>query len=413
MPIELEPSDRKFLLTAGAILGALTVVALLSGSPSGEKSAGFVSSYSAASNGSKAAYTLLGELGYRVERWNQPPTELPESDNAVLIMADPFVTPSAEESSALMGFVRRGGRIVATGLAGARILRENGPGEGTERTFGWKRFPAELPSPVGANAPEINMPGNTRWSKLGPDQLRCYGDGQGAAVVQIPLGRGEIIWWADSAPLTNYGLTQASNLALFLNSVGPVKPSHPSGRQTGTLKKSDRATYQRAHVLWDEYYHGDRAGLWSYLGRTPIPWFLAQLAVVFVATLFTYGRRAGPIRALRQESRLSPLEFVETLGDLYWRKGYSAGALEVAYQRFRSLLRRKLGLPSSASTEELYRGVHDRLGWTVPGFGQALQRCERGIRDSDLGAVPSLQLIQELHDYSHRLGLQRSLAEDR
>src|SRR5215471_2910044 len=163
MPLGLEPSDRKFLLTAGAILGALTVVALLSGSPSGDQSAGFVSSYSTASEGSKAAYTLLEELGYRVERWNQPPTELPESDNAVLIMADPFLTASAEESWALVGFVRKGGRIVITGLAGARTLGENGPGEGTKRTIGWKRFPAEVPSPVNANAPEISMPGNIRW----------------------------------------------------------------------------------------------------------------------------------------------------------------------------------------------------------------------------------------------------------
>jgi hypothetical protein len=413
MPLALEPSDRKFLLTSGAILVALTVVALLSGSPSGGEPAGSVSSYSAASDGSKAAYTLLEELGYRVERWSQPPTELPESGNVVLIMADPFVTASAEESSALVGFVRNGGRIVVTGLEGARILGENGPGEGIRRAFGWKRFPAEVPSPVCANAPGISMPGNNRWSKLRPDQLRCYGDGQGAAVVQTQLGNGEIIWWADSAPLTNYGLTQASNLTLFLNSVGPVAPSRPRGQQTGSPKESDRASLQRAHVLWDEYYHGDRAGLWSYLGRTPIPWFLMQLAVVFAATLFTYGRRAGPIRALRQESRLSPLEFVETLGDLYWRKGYSAGALEVAYQRFRSLVRRRLGLPSSASTEELYRGVRDQLGWTVPGFWQALQRCERGVRDSDLGDVQSLYLIQELYDYSRRLGLQRSPPEDR
>jgi Domain of unknown function (DUF4350) len=413
MPPGLEPSDRKFLLTSGAILGALTVVALLSGSPSGGESAGFVSSYSAASDGSKAAYTLLEELGYRVERWNQPPTELPESDNAVLIMADPLITASAEESSALLGFVRKGGRIVITGLGGARILGESGPAEGTERTFEWKRFPAELPSAVSANAPEISMGGNIRWLKLGPDQLRCYGDRQGAAVVQNQLGKGEIIWWADSAPLTNYGLTQASNLTLFLNSVGPVAPPRPRGQQTGSPKEFDRASLQRAHVLWDEYYHGDRAGLWSYLGRTPVPWFLMQLALVFAATVFTYGRRAGPIRPLRQKSRLSPLEFVETLGDLYWRKRYSAGALEVAYQRFRSLVQRRLGLASSASTEELYRGVCDQLGWTLPGFWQALQRCERGVRDSDLGDVESLHLIQELYDYSHRLGLQRSLPEDR
>ena len=141
MPPGLEPSDRKFLLTSGAILGALTVVALLSGSPSGGESAGFVSSYSAASDGSKAAYTLLEELGYRVERWNQPPTELPESGNVVLIMADPFVTASAEESSALVGFVRNGGRIVVTGLEGAKSGARMAPEKGSDAPLGGRVFP--------------------------------------------------------------------------------------------------------------------------------------------------------------------------------------------------------------------------------------------------------------------------------
>jgi hypothetical protein len=401
MSFGLEPSDHRFLLTAGTLLGVLTVLAILTGSPSGGKSAGLASSYSVANDGGKAAYTLLEQMGYRVERWNQSPQDLPDFTGTVLILADPILPASSEESFALLNFVRHGGRVVVTGAAGAKMLVASEFAQRSPRSAEWKRFPAEIPSALTVNASEIIMAAGSRWSKVPAEALRCYGDEDGATVVQIQLGKGEVIWWADSSPLTNYGLTQESNLAFFLNSVGPQSHT-PSGRTGGP----DRPQSSAGRVLWDEYFHGDRAGLWSYLGATPVPWFLVQLGIVFAAAVLTYSRRFGPVRPLRQQSRLSPLEFVETLGDLYWRKGYSAGALQIAYQRFRALTLRRLGLPLSTSSPELFRGIRDQLGWTVPGLWQVLQRCELGARDSDLDDVRSLHLIQELYDYSHRLGLQ-------
>ena len=401
MSVGVEPGDRKFLLIAGALLGVLTVVALVSGSPSGTKSAGLASSYSVANDGGKAAFTLLEDMGYRVERWSQPPQDLPGVPGTVLILADPLVPASAEESSALLSFVRQGGRVVVTGTAGAKMLVASEFAQTGVTAAEWKRFSAEAPSAVTMNAPEISMEARSRWRKAPADALRCYGDEDGATVVQVRLARGEMIWWADASPLTNYGLTQDSNLALFLDSVGPASDAVASqpGAKSASLP---------ARVFWDEYFHGDRAGLWSYLGATPVPWFLVQLGIVFAAAVLTYSRRSGPIRALHQESRLSPLEFVETLGDLYWRKGYAAGALQIAYQRFRLTALRRLGLPLSTSSEELFRGIREQLGWTVPGLWQVLQRCESGARDAGLDDVRSLHLIQELYDYSRRLGLQHS-----
>ncbi len=133
-----------------------------------------------------------------------------------------------------------------------------------------------------------------------------------------------------------------------------------------------------------------------------------QLCGLLAAALLTFGRHSGPVRTLRQESRLSPLEFVETLGDLYQRKRAAAGALEIAYHRFRFLLLRRLGLPSTATLQEISRGVRERLGWTVPGFWETLQRCERGVKSQELTDAQSMQLIQELHDYSRRFGLAKS-----
>src|SRR5579862_1252890 len=398
----LAPGDRKLLIIAGLLIAAISTVALLVSPPSIIPSPGFPSTYSSDSGGAKAAYLLLGEMGYRVERWVRPPQELPEASamgenneivespaRTMLVLADPIIPASAEEKSILLRFVHQGGQVLVTGAQGNMLAPQSALTNSRHFAMEEKTYAAELPAPFTRGAPEISMKANTRWSARSGYDMRYYGDQEGATVVVFQMGKGRVVWWADSGPLTNYGLSEASNLTLFLNSIG-----EPAGR----------------HILWDEYYHGERMGFWSYLGRTPIPWSMFQLGLVMTAALFTFGRRNGPLRPLGKESRLSPLEFVETLGDLYQRKGGASEALGVAYQRFRYLLLRRIGLQPAASPQEIQRAVRERLGWTTPGFSEALQRCELGVKDSSMTGQRSLQLIQELHDYSRRFGLGKAEA---
>jgi len=409
MPVGLESGDRKFLIVSAALLVALTGATLLLEPPPEERSAGFPSSYSTAAGGGKAAYLLLGDLGYHVERWNQSPTDLPAGGDAVLVLANPLLPASSEERLALRQFVSAGGRLLVTGALGASLLGESGVKPRQGLFSSWRRFSAEPPSPLTRGAPEIAMRTGVRWPTLRSDQLRLYGDADGASVVSMALGRGMIVWWADSGPLTNSGLTESSNLSLFLNSVGPqISPLAWQGTPPKTA-----AGRVPTRVLWDEYFHGERVGLWSYLGRTPVPWFLLQLGLVFAGVIFSYGRRSGPLRPLVQESRLSPLEFVQTLGELYQRKGAAAGALEIAYQRFRDQLARRLGASPRAKPEELYRGARERLGWATPGLWETLQACELGVKDARLKNTRSLQLIQDLYDYGRRLGLEKGTSKQR
>jgi hypothetical protein len=249
----------------------------------------------------------------------------------------------------------------------------------------WQTFAAEAPSPLTRHAPEISMQVTAHWVHLEAGQQRYYGSDKGAAVTKWRLGQGEIIWWAGESPLTNYGITKASNLALFLNCVG-----------------SPGAT----RVLWDEYFHGVRLGLLNYLLRTPLPWALLQLLTLAGFVAITYARRSGAVRPLRHESRLSPLEFVDTMGALYQRKGAAAGALEIAFSRFRFLLARRLGMPSSVTTAELIRGVRERPGWTIPGFAETLQQIESAVKLQQVREPNALAWVGELYDFTHRLGLE-------
>lgn len=124
MPLKPAADDRKILLIAGAVLlvmlGAMALFA-----PVEDQEVLFPSTYSAQSGGAKAAYLLLKESGYNVERWTQPPQELPEGPGAVLILAEPFPgVGDKPEREALEKFLANGGRVVATGIWAAFKLPE-------------------------------------------------------------------------------------------------------------------------------------------------------------------------------------------------------------------------------------------------------------------------------------------------
>jgi len=390
MPVAIDPGDRKLLMVAAALLIGLGLAGYLLSPASLSSSAGFPSSYGTNSTGAKAAYLLLGDMGYRVERWTASPDELPaDARGVVLVLAEPVIEPSSDEASRLAAFIRRGGTVLATGASGGNALPSHEFVPTHKPVYAFQRFRPESSTPLTRDAPEILMESNFRWGKLFPGQEKVYGDADGAVVISYRLGRGTAIWWADSSPLENFGLRQASNLMLFLNSVDS------SGSAAGPKR-----------VLWDEYYHGQRAGFWSYVGKTPAPWGIVQLGVVAVAALLTFGRRSGPVRPLVTESRLSPLEFIDTLGGLYERKGASREALEIAYHRFRGALVPRLGLAPQATADDIVRGVGERLGWTEPRFRETLQGVERGVKSAGLKNAEALALVRELYDYSRRFRLE-------
>jgi len=223
-----------------------------------------------------------------------------------------------------------------------------------------------------------------RWPQTLAWQIRSYGDAYGAAVVSYRLGRGEVVWWAGATPLTNSGLKQASNLAFFLNAVG---------------------VSSRPRILWDEYFHGARQDLWAYIGATPLPWGLAQAGLILLALIITFSRRSGPICPMVKPSRLAPLEFVETLGDLYQRKHAARTALEISYQRFRLLLQSRFGISASTPAEKVSAEVRAPIEWNAPGLWKTIALCEQSLRSGTIAEAEALNLIQALSDGAAKLGL--------
>ena len=386
MTSPLDSADKRIVLVSALALVLLSTLALLFAPGGRGASVNYPSSYSPDPNGAKAAYTLLEEAGYRVTRWANPPEDLPEtSTNTLLIIAGPIIPSSSEEDRELKQFVEGGGHLLITGMIGAAMIEAKAVAPAIASPDEWQTFAAEVPAPLTRHAPEISMQFPAHWGQLGAGQLRYYGSERGGAVTKLLVGKGEIIWWGADSPLTNAGITKSSNLALFLNCLG-------SPNQT--------------RVLWDEYFHGVRAGFWQYISRTPLPWGLSQLLILAAFVLITFGRRSGALRPLVRPSRLSPLEFVETVGALYQRKGAAAGALEIAYTRFRFLLARRLGISSTVTTAELVKSLRERSPWTIPGFAENMQQIESAVKLQKVGEPQALAWVGELCDISRKLGLE-------
>jgi len=387
MPLGIAASDRKLLLIGGGLLLLLLTVTILL-SPSGdERDSYFPSTYSAQSSGALAAYDLLTKLHFPVRRWEDPPTELPQQpDGVLLILANPFLPPSEKERKALLGFVERGGHVLITG-SGISMFFKEARISPVRQDADWKSFYPTLPSPVTRGAEHIVIQPQASWGTLSESQIPLYAGNDSVAVVSWYLGRGRILWWAGSTPLTNAGISREQNLNLFLNSIA---------------RWSAHGPYQ---ILWDEYFHGERSSLWSYVGKTSLAWGVVQLAVLALAILFTFSRRSGPVFVPLGVSRLSPLEFVDTLGGLYERAGAASSAVSISHGRLRSLLSRQLAMPSNSSDAELGQAAEQRLGWKDQGITELLQRAESSSRLVKLSPRKGLDLVQKLERFTGLLSL--------
>ena len=383
MQLALDSGDRKLLIGAAAIVLVLALTAALVGTE-GPSPSIYPYSYSAASDGAKAAFLTLQKLGYKTDRWLDPPQGLGAQDS-LFILADPLIPPSRDDRQALRKYVELGGKVLATGYTAGMLLPEAATAGNDALAVDWKDFPALFPGALTRGAPSITLVPVAKWTGTASRYIPLYGTAEAPVAILYRLGRGQILWLAASTPVTNAGIQRSGNLELLLNFAGSP---------------------QRTRIFWDEYFHGQGRSLADYFDRTPLPWGLAQLGLLFTVALLAFSRRSGPVHPLARESRLSSLEFIDTLGGLYQRAHAARGAVEVACQRFRFLLSRRLGLPLTATDGELDQAARQRLA--VDGLLDILQRCRAAQDDLDLQDAKALELVQALHNVGEVLSLQKA-----
>lgn len=389
MQVKLEKSDRRLLTWAGLIL--LPLIVLLVFFSDNQEDSGIPSTYSSTASGAKAAYLFLKEEGYDIERWENPPAELPQdARNTVLVLASPDGTPDELEKLALQNYLKRGGRILGTGFGSSRFLPQ------TDITMEFlpepvgKEYNPQIVSPL-ARAGTIKMSPAAHWGETAAGQLVHYADRDKGIVVSYRVGEGEVVWWAGNLPLSNIGINQAGNLSLLLNSLGGSR---------------------KTRILWDEYFHSEHLAHSVAAWTPPLKYGFWQCLLVFVALVLTFGRRNAPIRPLSEPSRLSPLEFVQTLGNLYRRANAVRTALEVPYNRFRTLLIRRLGLRKDVSSSELLESARKKLAYRDPDLEETFRQVLNGLNDPEIKEAKVLELVQKLNQHARNLKLISQSAEE-
>jgi hypothetical protein len=286
----------------------------------------------------------------------------------------------------------------------------------------WTEFSSTLPSPYTRNADKVIIqPEAYAPIEASYPQLTLYGDDAKPVVVLWRMGKGQILWWAGATPLTNTGIRQAANLNLFLNSVsdnalegeGSGAPEDrirstrpPDGSETregpaesGSVVRASSSKGART-IYWDEYFHGARGSFWTYFANTPVGWGGLQFLILSLALLFTFSRRSGPIAVPAVVSRLSPLEFVDTMAGLYQKAGAAPIAVGVASRHLRLELAHRLGIPPSNSDPALARAAVERLGHDAYGLEDALAKASLAAGSRKLAGREALALVKILQHYT-------------
>ncbi len=375
----LDHRDRRFLLVcAGLALVFILILALLS--PPQEDDNTTPSSYSSGTHGALAAYRLLEQSGYRIERWGGPLDGLTNQDDShiTLIAAGPYFTNLKPAKAPVAKFLERGGHVLVTGIEGGQLVPGN---EVVPNPAGFVKECTASPNGFDrpANSGEVHMGTGAVWRQTDPAQRVQYTCEAGAVVVTYAVGKGQVTWWASSLPLENAGIQRGDNLALLLNSVGP-----PSATR----------------VEWDESLHGEGATLWSYAEGTPIHLVWWQLTLVAALLVLSYSRRSGPLRPDPVVSRASPVEFVRSLGALYHKAHATNTVVAIAYHHFKHVLLRYIGLSHSeqAGAEQIAAAVGQRFGANVAGLKRDLAECEATAYGEAISVNRALGLVQMLRD---------------
>lgn len=387
----LDARDRRMLTILLGLI-ALLFVLLAVFTPSQDRDSPIPSTYSSSKHGAKAAFTFLQQSGYPIERWEQPLAFLAERSGptTVLILADPFtINPASRKAVATI--LDHGGRVIATGLRGGLILPGNHATISNQIGFAACEAQPEGLETLAGTGPIWIVPSAT-WKPLNPESHVAYTCAGQPVVVEYSAGNaanpdsnnhpasikqpGHAIWWASSSPLENSSIERGQNLELLLNSIG---------------------SKQGVQIYWDESLHGRVNSAWDFVHGPTWPLLLGGSIGLAMLVILSYSRRSGPIRALPQAPRTTPIEFIEALGALYRSTGATSTALQIEWERFRSQAAIFTGQRTSKlDARELAYALDRRFGSVSPDLEADLINVHEACYEDALKPRRALALVRVL-----------------
>jgi hypothetical protein len=343
----------------------------------GPEKVAFGSSYDASNNGYRAAYLVLDELKYPVERSRRPSggeirwalfpfTTSPGMDDEFMPVSRGRSDLSEKDARPLDDWVQRGGLLLLATDSPAPLARFGlTPGGGSQATGG----------PEAADAK--NLAGTSR-EVVGPAGGRGWGSFAGKPLVTIyPRGKGQI-WFVNRPDVfENQYIRDTDNAVLICRIADAMRAERPGGR-----------------IAFDEHVHGlrDRPGAVELLFRPPVLGVTIQVLVLAVFALWHFGPRFGPLRTLPPPNRRSKEEFLDALAALLARKGDRAEAYRTIRDDLARRIEQELGLPAGTSPELLAREAERRRGVR---FGPLRNMLEA---DSPPGGNTAAAFLSAIHE---------------
>lgn len=307
---------------------AIAVVAVLSGERKTQTAITY-SSYDAAPGGYRAWYELLQLQGIPATRFDERPAFLDASVGTIVLAGDAGPAAAGDfgeaDAGALADWVRRGGRVIVLGGAGAvnearKVLR---------LPAATLRDDASAGRPL--IAPELWAAGVRSVPAVGPLRLRArqtdrvlVADRDGRLIVSYPLGRGTVVDAIDAAALANdqIAVPDRARLAVALA----------------------RIPAPRGVFAFDESVHGYLAPVhwWTALPRRLVVAIVGALIAVALALAGAAWRLGPPLGPVPLETPATA-SYLDALAALYERARARNKALAEARRSSVRLVARWVG----------------------------------------------------------------------
>lgn len=360
--------------------------------------------YSAAPEGMRALYDLLASLGYQVQRFQRPYTELPDGYGYLLIVVEPLAHElDKEEVVALKGWLDTGnGLLLILGSPKSAVLE----------ACGWNIGKIEESNEQPREVPGVEIDPDQELLKGYLDDVRRVwvdgrlrlildkqytfdplvreGDVVHASIFRRRLGRKYIV--SGSIGHRNKDLARADNAVLFVN-----------------FAKKEAGD---SLVLFDEYHQGyesppnNSKSLWGALGPTA-QIFALHMLLVLGLIVYNANIRFGPPLALRPPSSRPSTEYIESMAGLFQRARATGIALEMHYAAFTRDLAKRLGLPPDADIDRLADASAASLGLPRQELHELLKTCQEALAQERPNEDEMTSLVTTLQSLRRSIDLDR------
>jgi hypothetical protein len=271
------------------------------------------------------------------------------------VIISPYFSPTPREYDAIMGFIARGHHVFISAFNWGKEFRDSLKLRVQNVFFTRDSLRVSVLDPLFRDSLSYTYPGDVQHSYfssynttyatvLGRDQ-----DGRPNFIQQTYEGGGSLYLHTSPLAFSNFFLLHKNNISYY-NNVFSYLPSHIG------------------HIEWDDYFRYGREdfnSLQVILDTPPLAWaFWLLLAMFLIIYLFESKRRQRIIPKI-QPLRNTSLDFVKTIGRLYYQYRDNKNLGMKMTVHLLAHVRHRYNIPASLSDERFVDNLAHKSGYAV------------------------------------------------